>query len=187
MYLKHNDYEILHEIREGNHEALQLMFEKYKNLIAKKIVHFNLMYDFDDMMQEGYMILYKSIVRYKMKEHKTFTKYFEMNLTRKFITIVTKRVRRSEIFRSNELYILEQNHVTSTQSVYFDIYLEEIAKILTKMEFLVYTLRELNNYSIEYIEQQHHLTSKTIYNSLHRAKAKIKAHFHNDLDKGMQS
>ena len=187
MLLKHNDFEILHEIREGNNEALGLMFEKYRNLIAKKIHHFNLTYDFDDMMQEGYMILLKSIRTYNMAEAKTFTKYFEMNLTRKFITTVTKRVRRSEIFHQNKMYIHEHAQVSTMKSVYYEIYLEEISKILTKKEFVVYTLRELKNYSIDYIEQRHNLTSKTIYNSLHRAKAKIKAHFHNDLDKEMQS
>lgn len=185
MYRTHNDYEILHEIREGNHEALGLMFAKYKHLIAKKIFHFNLAYDFDDMMQEGYMILYKSIKKFDMAQVKTFTKFFELNLQRRFITIVSKRVRRSEIFHQNELYIYEHNHRSSTNSAYYELYLDEIAKILTKKEYVVYTLRELKNFSIDYIEQHLELSSKTIYNSLHRAKAKIKAHFHNDLDKEM--
>jgi len=185
LYYKHNDYEILHEIREGNHEALGLMFEKYKHLIAKNIGQFQLGYEYDDMMQEGYMILYKSITSFDMAERKTFTKYFELNLRRKFITIVSKRVRRTEIFYQHQNYIYEHNHRTSSNSVYYPLYLEEIAKILTKKEYLVYTLRELKNFSIEYIHSNYHLSNKTIYNSLHRAKAKIKAHFTNDLDKGI--
>ena len=179
MYIKHNDYEIIHEIREGNQDALQLMFEKYKNLIAKKIQQFNLWYEFDDMMQEGYMILYKSILAFDSQERKTFTNFFLMNLERRFITIVTKRVRRSEIFHSNELFIYENNHNQGMNSAYYDLYLYEIQKILTEKEFLVYTLRELQNYSITYISDNYDLSSKTVYNSLHRAKLKIKEHFQN--------
>jgi len=177
LYYKHNDYEIIHEIREGNHDALELMFEKYKNLIAKKISKFNLWYDFDDMMQEGYMILYKSILSFDTEEGKTFTNYFMLNLERYFITLVSKRVRRGEIFRDNELYILEHNHNATINSVYYELYLSEIKKILTKKEFLVYTLRELQNYSISYISNKYEWTEKVVYNSLHRAKLKIKDHF----------
>jgi len=183
VFVKHNDYEIIHEIREGNHEALQLMFAKYKNLIAKKISQFNLWYDYDDMMQEGNMILYKSIQTYDPSANKTFTNYFMLNLNRRFITIVTKRVRRSEIFHENELYIFEHNHCSNTNSAYYELYLREIEKILTEKEFLVYTLRELKNFSISYIRTEYDFTSKTVYNSLHRAKLKIKDHFQNDLDK----
>jgi RNA polymerase sporulation-specific sigma factor len=162
------------------------MFAKYKHLISKKIGMFHLGYDYDDMMQEGYMVLYRSITSFDMAEQKTFTRYFELNLKRRFITIVTKRVRRSEIFHKHHGYIYEHNHVTKNTSAYFELYLEEIAKILTEKEYLVYTLRELQNFSIDYIEHKSELSSKVIYNSLHRAKAKIKKHFHTDLDKDPQ-
>jgi RNA polymerase sporulation-specific sigma factor len=176
-YYKHNDYEIISQIREGNNEALELLFEKYKPLISKKIYKFNLYYDYDDMYQESLMVLHKSLERFDEKYSKTFTKYFEQNLDRKFITIVTKRVRRKEIFRRNEKYIFEHNHDTVQQSEYFDLIKKEIAKILTNTENLVYTLRELNNYSISYIHDTYGLADKVIYNSLHRAKIKIRKHF----------
>lgn len=176
-YYKHNDYEIISQIREGNNEALELMFAKYKPLISKKIYKFNLYYDYDDMYQESLMVLHKSLERFDEKYAKSFTKYFEQNLERKFITIVTKRVRRTEIFYKNQNYIYETNHNTSSNSVYFELVKKEISKILTNTENLVYTLRELNNYSISYIHENYGLTNKVIYNSLHRAKIKIHKHF----------
>lgn len=176
-YYKHNDYEIISQIREGNNEALELLFEKYKPLISKKIFKFNLYYDYDDMYQESLMVLFKSLECFEEKYSKTFTKYFELNLERKFITIVSKRVRRTEIFRKNEKYIYESNHSTIQRSEYFDLVKKEITKILTNRENLVYTLRELNNYSISYIHETYGLPNKVIYNSLHRAKIKIKKHF----------
>ena len=178
-FVQHNDFEIIYEIREGNHEALELMFTKYQKFISKKVYRFNLAYDYDDMMQEGYMILHKSIQNYDESQGKSFTRYFEMSLTHKFISIVTKRRRRGEIFHSNELYIYETNHNTISNSVYYELYKEEIAKLLTKEEFLVYTLRELKNYSISYISTIVSANDKKIYNCLHRAKTKIKAHFKN--------
>ena len=175
----HNDFEVLYQIREGNEEALTLMFEKYKSLISKKIYKYNLMYEFEDVYQESLMMLHKSILTYNDKYSKTFTRYFEMNLERKLMTIVTKKRRRSEIFSSNELYIFEHNHNTSEKSVYFELYRKEIEKVLTKEEYLVYTLRELKNYSINYISDYTSLKTKQIYNVLHRARSKIKTHFDN--------
>jgi RNA polymerase sporulation-specific sigma factor len=186
-FREHNDYEILHAIREGDPDALELMFAKYRPLISKIIGVFHLGYDYDDMMQESLLVLYRSVLTFEPAKHKTFTRYLEGNIRRRFITIVTQRVRRREIFQLNEHYIFEQAHEGETKSPYFDLYLDEIAKILTKREFVVYTLRELKNYSIEFIEQRLDLSSKSVYNSLHRAKAKIRSHFDNDLDKGTQS
>ncbi len=175
----HNDFEVLYQIREGNEEALQLMFKKYQSLISKKIYKFNLVYEYEDIFQEGLMMLYKSILAYDDKYEKTFTRYFEMNFERKLMTIVTKKRRRSEIFSANELYIFEHNHNNGENSVYFELYKKEIEKVLTKEEYLVYTLRELKNYSINYISGQTSLKNKQIYNILHRSKSKIRAHFDN--------
>jgi RNA polymerase sporulation-specific sigma factor len=183
MIREHNDYEILYEIREGNDEALELMLVKYKPLISKNIYHFNLEYDYDDMLQEGYMILLKSIKFFNMEELKSFTRYFELNLRHCYTSIVTKRVRRKEIFKFNEQYIFEHNHQVKQSSLYYDLYLQEVKNVLTEKEYLVYTLRELKNYSINYICNKLELNSKTVYNSLHRAKLKIHSHFDIDLDK----
>lgn len=179
MSFKHNDYEVLSLLLEGNEEALSLMFEKYSPLIYKMIIRFNLMYDMEDMYQESLMILHQSIKKFNPEKNKSFTRYFEMILERKFISIVTKRVRRQEILEEHKAYISEQLTSNYNQSVYIDLYRKEISKILTKTENLVYTLRELQNYSITYIKEKYDLDEKVIYNSLYRAKAKIKDHFKN--------
>lgn len=178
-YIGHNDYEILYLLKEGNQEAMHLMFEKYKGLISKKIFKFNLQYEFDDMYQESLMVLLKTIRHFDMKHAKSFTRYFEMNLERKFMTIVSKRRRRQEIFKENELYIFEKNHSTTISSQYYELYAKEIEKILTNEEYLVYTLREIKNYSVKYISSELERTDKQIYNIIHRAKTKIRTHFDN--------
>ena len=177
MYLEHNDYEIISLIEERNDEAIALMFRKYTPLIYKKIDLFNLHHEWDDMYQEGLMILHHSLMKFDTKYGKSFTRFFEMNLERRFISIVSKKSRRNEIFNNNVFYIHESNIDKGENSVYYQLYLDEIKKILTKRENLVYTLRELHNYSINYIKQEYGLDEKVVYNSLYRAKAKIKTHF----------
>jgi len=174
---KHNDFEIISLIREGDQDALQLMFEKYTPLIYKKIYHFHLGYEKEDIHQECLMVLYNSILKFNMDIRKTFTRYFEMNLERKLISIVTKKVRRQQIMEENIDYIYTLNSPSELKDKYFPLYVEEISKILTKTENLVYTLRELKNYSIEYIKENYQLEEKVIYNSLYRAKIKISSHF----------
>ena len=178
-FIKHNDYEIIFLIREGNDEALTLMFEKYTPLIYKKISKFNLGYEAEDMYQEGLMILHKSIKKFEEKFDKSFTRYFEQNLERKFISIVTMKYRRENIFKGNQHYIFESHKANVSNSVYYELMLDEISKVLTKNENLVYTLGELNNYSIAFIKSKYGINEKTIYNSLHRAKVKIAKHFKN--------
>ena len=164
-------------IREGNQDALEIMFDKYKLLIYKIINKFNLIYDVEDMYQEGLLILYKSIRFFDFNNGKSFTRYFEQNFNRKLISIVSKRVRRAEILQQNIHYIFENNKIKVDNNVYAGIYLEEIKKVLTKTEFLVYTLRELNNFSVQFITENHDLSEKNVYNSLYRAKKKIESHF----------
>lgn len=179
MLFKHNDFEIINLIKEDNQEALALMFEKYSPLIYKKISKFNLSYEAEDMYQEALMLLYNSVLKFDESKNKTFTRFFEMNLERRFISVVTKKVRRQEIFNEHKMYIYEQLSTSTQEDVYFNLYMKEIAKILTKTEKLVYTLRELNNYSIAYIKENYDLSEKVIYNSMYRAKAKINSHFRN--------
>ena len=174
---KHNDYEIIDYIKEGNQEALSLMFEKYKPLISKKIMQFNLQYQYDDMVQEAHMILLKSLRKFDDRYNKTFTRYFEQNLHRYFISTVTKLVRRREIYQESEWAIYEKMHHIDKNEGYKELILRDIEKILTKLEFMVYTLRELQNFSVEYITKTYNLDEKVVYNSLHRAKSKIKMHF----------
>ena len=78
---KHEVYELINLIREGNQDALAIMFEKYSPLIYKTIDKFNLTYDVEDMYQEGLLKLYESIRVYNFDNGKTFTRYFQLNLT----------------------------------------------------------------------------------------------------------
>lgn len=80
-----NDYELLYYIRDKNDKALMLMQKKYEPLIiatAKKCGA--RIIDLDDYLQEGFICLNKAIASYNDSLTKTFTRYFELILNRRF-------------------------------------------------------------------------------------------------------
>ncbi len=177
MSRNHNDFEIIARIKEGDEQALELMVSKYEKFIAKKIYKFNLAYDYEDLFQEGIILLYKSALNFDESFNKTFTRFYEMNLERYFITYINTMKRRKEKTVHNQTIIAEMNHCIRENSVYYNLHVEEIKTLLTPLEFSIYSLRELKNFSVEAIAQKYALDEKKIYNALHRAKTKIHAYF----------
>ncbi len=173
----HNDHEIISMIQEGDESALELMVEKYRRLIIKKIYKFNLTYYFDDLFQECLIILYQSAMMFDASYNKTFTRFFEMNIERHCISTIATFKRRQEITRNYLDDIAENTHCLHERTVYYDLHLEEVRRILTPCEFSVYEGRELKNRSFESIAASLDINIKSAYNAMHRAKAKIRAYF----------
>ena len=176
-YPTYNDYELIEMIQSGDDFALSLMVDKYKRFIAKKIHKFNLAYEFDDLYQEGLLILYKSVMVFNPDFNKTFTRFFETNYERFLMSTIKTFKTRTHAQITHYKEIKENNHAIRECSVYYDIHLKEIKAILTPLEYRVYILRETKNYSIKAIAAMLAIKIKTVYNSLHRAKAKIQAYF----------
>ena len=153
------------------------MVEKYSKFISKKIHKFNLAYEYDDLYQEGLNYLYRSIIAFKEQYNKTFTRYFEMNFERYLIGVIRLKKSRKHIEYIHNDEIYSHNHCVKENSFYYSIYLDEVQKILTSRERDVYILREIYNYSIEAIAKTLDIEIKSVYNSCHRAKEKIRRHF----------
>lgn len=184
MHRYQNDYEIIYLIREGDDNAFQFMVSKYHPLIAKTIRKFHLAYMYEDIYQDSLMCLHKSIFAYDPAYTKTFTRYFEMNLTRMFITTIERLKRKTWAHELQEDSLLYNCHSNAMKSPYFDLYVEEIRSCLTPQEFEIFCLRELTHASIQFICEKFDRTEKSIYNTLYRAKRKIKALYEtNNFDK----
>ena len=153
------------------------MVEKYSRFISKKIHKFNLAYEYDDLYQEGLNILYRSITVFDAKYNKTFTRFFELNYERHLISFIRVKKNRTHIEYTHQDEIRENNHNIRETSFYYKLYLEEVKQILTPRELHVYMLREVNNYTIESISKTLDIEIKSVYNSCHRAKSKIRQHF----------
>jgi len=89
---KYNDYELLYLIQEKDDTALDIMFRKYIPLIKSRIKSFRIKErNREDFLQEGLLVLNKAIQRYNPDySKKTFTKYFDLILQRRFIQILKK-------------------------------------------------------------------------------------------------
>ena len=173
----HNDFEIIDRIKQGDEFAFELLVAQYKNMIKKKIHKFNLAYKFDDLFQEGLMVLHKTAFSYDDNYSKSFTRFFEMALERHYVTMIRTMSRRKDKLVKYKDCIASLNHVLEENSVYYGLHVSEIKKVLTELEFMVYALKELKNVSISSIAEECQLEEKKIYNALHRSKEKIKAYF----------
>ncbi len=176
-YQPHNDYEIIALIQEGNEEAFALMVDKYSRFISKNIYKYNLAYDYEDLHQEGVLVLYKSVMKFDPSFNKTFTRFFEMNLQRFYISYIKTLRGRTHIEVTHYHEIKENIHQVNENSVYFYSHLDELKNVLTEQEYRVYILREVKNFTVDLIAETLSVNNKSVYNSLHRAKSKIKTYF----------
>lgn len=165
----YNDNELLYLIREGNEEALEIMFKKYEHLILTKIkkFKFNGLYK-EDYLQEGRLMLHKAIRLYDTSSLKTFNKYFDLILTHRFISISRKNEKEKNTYAMAEVNPVEKN--------VFERKFENIdfSKIkLSPLEREILKLRFFQNSKISVICQKLNVNEKTVYNTIQRIKRKI--------------
>lgn len=85
----YNDNELIYLIREGSEFALNYLFKKYDVLIYKIATKY---YDngdkFDDLLQEGRMILYSCINSYDFNRGASFYSFFSVCLKRRYMKLI---------------------------------------------------------------------------------------------------
>jgi len=173
-FRSYNDYEIIDLIRQGSEEAWNLMFDKYRWLIAKKITKFNLTADFDDRFQEGLMVLHKSIVRFDDRKNKSFTRYFETNLEHHLITIVRARQRQNR-FAIERLPLLLADEIRETEAHYHEqADIEAGLASLSPFERTIFTERMIKRRPTAEIARTLCVPPKKVYNAVERIRKKIK-------------
>ena len=77
MYKEYNDYEILYMIGENDDDTFNLLYKKYYPLILKYARKYKnsfkkFGYELDDIMQIGYISLYKAVRKYKYANENMF-------------------------------------------------------------------------------------------------------------------
>ena len=91
MEYKYNDYELLYLISEGSEEAEKILYHKYSFLIYKRIYAFRIQKRYrDDFYQEGLMCLNTAINSYNDLYNKTFNKFFDLILQRRFLNLIKR-------------------------------------------------------------------------------------------------
>lgn len=92
------DEEIVKNVHEGDHQALEYMIFKYKNFVrAKAKSYFLVGADREDVIQEGMIGLYKAIRDFKGDKLSSFKAFAELCITRQMITAVKTATRQKHI------------------------------------------------------------------------------------------
>jgi RNA polymerase sporulation-specific sigma factor len=168
-----NDYELLYLIGERNDDALALMVQKYQPLILSKLYHFKIRQsERDDYIQEGTMMLMHAIKVFDPKFQKTFTRFFELILTRKFMSLMTP-AHKQMIYLSEEL----MDHLKVEEETRWRLFPRHIAiakGVLNALEFDVFLQHYQQGLSIERIASHHQQSVKKIYNTLYQIKTKLR-------------
>jgi RNA polymerase sigma factor (sigma-70 family) len=172
-----NDYEIIEQVQSGCEASMELLIQKYERFMASIIHHFNLAYQFEDLMQDSKMILMYSVRMFDPSFNKTFTRFLELNIRRHMMSTIRSFRRYAETVYDHGKEVSRNLRCQEMPGPYHDIRLAEIKKLLTPQEFKIYTMRILKNASIELICQTTGFDCKSIYGILDRAKRKIKAYY----------
>ena len=183
-----NDFELLSLAREGNEDAINIIYEKYKPLIVKKSTdmikkasHHGI--DINDIIQEGYIALDEAIRNYNQSEDASFYTFSSICIERRINNYIRKNTSKKSMVLNDALAI--DNILGKTISNDINIEkmivsndsdngkIKQLKKELTSFEESVFDLR-LKDYSFEEIATILNKDLKSIYNAFGRIKTKYK-------------
>lgn len=165
----YNDNELLYLIREKEDEALEIMFLKYSPLIKSRISKFRIQKDFEDFYQEGLIALNIAISRYIDLYNKTFNKYFDLILQRKFIQILKKETNNFY----NVIYFDELNFIYEESDKY-TITRKYQTGMLSDFEKDIFEFYSKEALKAGEIAEKLNIDVRRVYNALNRIKKKIR-------------
>lgn len=183
-----NDYELVYLAQEGNEDAINLLYQKYKPIIVKKsknaiiyATHHGI--DINDIMQEGYIGFEEAIRSFSQDETASFYTFALLCIDRK----ITNYLRKTTSSKSRALNdaitiddtlekVLGDNTNIESNLMGKDSdneLIEIIRRMLTDFERKVFDLK-IKDYSFEEIAKILNRDVKSIYNTFQRIKIKIK-------------
>jgi len=152
-------------------EALGILFDKYSNLIWKRIETFKIaLKNRDDFFQEGLMALNTALITYNPFYNKTFNKYFDLILQRRFMYVLSL----SRDYFYNVTLVEDINFQINEEPVRYNR--DDFLYHLNEQENTLYELRYLKRYKCKEIAKILGWNIKKVYNSLYALRAKIKMH-----------
>lgn len=186
--MEHNDYELVFLAQEGNEDAINLIYQKYKPIIIKKsknaIVfasHHGI--EINDIMQEGFIGLDEAIRDFSQDTEATFYTFANLCIDRQIANYLKKMTSGKDRILNDAITINDSLEKTMRDDTDIEKYFifrdnnEEITanirQKLTNFEKKVFDLR-LKGYSFEEIANILNKDMKAIYNTFFRIKEKIK-------------
>lgn len=186
--MEQNDYELVFLAQEGNEDAINLIYQKYKPIIIKKsknaIVfasHHGI--EINDIMQEGFIGLDEAIRDFSQDTEATFYTFANLCIDRQIANYLKKMTSGKDRILNDAITINDSLEKTMRDGTDIEKYFifrdnnEEITanirQKLTNFEKKVFDLR-LKGYSFEEIANILNKDMKAIYNTFFRIKEKIK-------------
>ena len=93
-YKRMDDVGLIDAVQQGDSTALDFLIRKYRGFVrAKASTYFLVGADYDDLIQEGMIGLYKAIRDYKQDKEASFKAFAEVCVTRQIITAIKSATR----------------------------------------------------------------------------------------------
>lgn len=197
-YKEYNDYELIYLIREGNEEANNILYKKYKPVIELKARKYyrsalNKGLDYNDLVQEGMIGLSEALRDFNNYKDVKLSTFASLCIERQISTAVTKASRKKHMVLNESIsydfinddddkplidYLAEEKEGNPLE--YFvdreewNETFEKIRNELTDFEYQVLELK-INNFNYNEIATILDKTPKSIDNALQRIKRKAKS------------
>ena len=125
MYRDLNDYEILYMVKDEQDNTFEVLVQKYKPLIYKIVYEYinyfkKFGYELDDLMQIGYITLYKASSLYDIYNNSMFYTYFKSSLKKAIITNIRNNLTNRRIVL-NEAMSYDKD-IPNTDISYLDLF-----------------------------------------------------------------
>lgn len=186
--MEHNEYELVYLAQDGNEDAINLIYRKYKPIVVKKsknaIVfasHHGV--EINDIMQEGFIGLDEAIRNFSQDTDATFYTFANLCIDRQIANYLKKMTSGKDRILNEAITINDSLEKTMRDATDIEKYFvgrdnnKEIANLirekLTPLEKQVFDLR-LKGYSFEEIANILNKDMKAIYNTFFRIREKIK-------------
>ena len=174
-----NEYELVFLAQEGNEDAINLIYQKYKPIVVKKsrnaIVfasHHGI--DINDIMQEAYIGLDEAIRDFSQDTEATFYTFASLCIDRQIYNYLRKMTGGKDRVLNEAIAINESLEKTIDDGTDIESYMmgkdtnkqmaDEIRKMLTDFEKKAFDLR-IQGYSFEEIAKVLNKDIKSIYNT----------------------
>lgn len=186
--MEKNDYELVYLAQEGNEDAINLLYQKYKPIIVKKsknaiilATHHGI--DINDIMQEGFIGFDEAIRGFSQNETASFYTFAMLCVDRKIANYLRKTTgSRGKVL--NDAVAIDETlekvlgDGTNIESKIMGKDTDNeltiiIREILTDFERKVFDLK-IKGYCFEEIANVLNKDVKSIYNTFQRIKMKIK-------------
>ena len=123
-YNEYNDYELVFLAQEGNEDAINIIYKKYKPIIVKKsklaiYSTKNSGSEINDVMQEAYLGLEEAIKNFSQNDEATFYTFANLCIDRKISNYIRKMANKKNILLNEAIFIDEnmENYLKDTTDI----------------------------------------------------------------------